>query len=64
MVTSRCSLFAILGMLSEIRTRWLVARPPLRSLNFLKSYFGRGCYLIYIGGSPKPNDALSPGLRN
>lgn len=42
-------LFAILGAMAEVRTKWLSEHAPLKSLNFLKSYFGRGCYLIYIG---------------
>ena len=43
-----CSLFAIIGMLSEIRSKWLRGNL-LKHLNFLTSYFGRACFMIYIG---------------
>jgi hypothetical protein len=43
-----CSVFAIIGMLSEIRSKWLRGNV-LKHLNFLTSYFGRACFMIYIG---------------
>lgn len=43
-----CRLFSFLGMFAELRTRYLRG-TVLRHLTFLTTYFGRACFLIYIG---------------
>jgi COPI associated protein len=41
-------LFSILGLASEIRTD-CIKKTCLRQFGFMKSFFGRGCFLIFIG---------------
>ena len=41
-------IFGILGILSELRSRWINGNI-LKHLGFLKTYFGRACFMIYVG---------------